>query len=113
LPESVRADGNDFDLARFNVGDTHSLIVGVRGNNEFSALETVRASVAGSDHMETRVARFDPIPPKTTVLVQMADADGKSLLYEGEFAIVTNPLRSFRCRDRQVRLTACCERICA
>ena len=37
-------------------------------------------------------ARFDPIPPKTTVLVQMTDADGKSLLYEGEFAIGTNPL---------------------
>jgi hypothetical protein len=89
----VRASWLDgFDLARFNVGDTHSLIVGVRGTNEFSALETVRTSVAGPDRMETRIARFDPIPPKTTVLVQMTDADGKSLLYEGEFAIGTNPL---------------------
>jgi hypothetical protein len=81
-----------FDLARFNVGDAHSLIVGVSVNNEFSALETVRKAVAGSDHLETRLARLVPAPPKLNVLVQVTDADGKSLLYEGEFAIGTSPL---------------------
>ncbi len=81
-----------FDLARFNVGDAHSLIVGVSANNEFSALETARTSVAGLDRMETRLVRFNPIPPRTTVLVQLMDADGRSLLYEGEFAIGTDPL---------------------
>jgi class 3 adenylate cyclase len=93
--ETLRIKGSwldGFDLARFNVGDTHSLIVGVMGNNEFSALETVRTSVTGSDRIETRLARFFPIPPKTTVLVQLMDADGKSLLYEGEFSIGTEPL---------------------
>jgi class 3 adenylate cyclase len=93
--ETLRVRGSwldGFDLARFNVGDTHSLIVGVSANNEFSALETVRTFVTGSDRMETRLVRFDPIPPKTTVLVQLMDADGRSLLYEGEFAIGTDPL---------------------
>jgi len=93
--ETLRVRGSwldGFDLARFNVGDTHSLIVGVSANNEFSALETARTSVAGLDRMETRLVRFDPVPPKTTVLVQLMDADGRSLLYEGEFAIGTNPL---------------------
>ncbi len=93
--ETLRVRGSwldGFDLARFNVGDTHSLIVGVGANNEFNALETVRTSVTGSDRMETRLVRFDPIPPKTTVLVQLMDADGRSLLYEGEFAIGTTPL---------------------
>jgi class 3 adenylate cyclase len=93
--ETLRVRGSwldGFDLARFNVGDTHSLIVGVSSSNEFSALETVRTSVTGSDRMETRLVRFDPIPPKTTILVQLMDADGRSLLYEGEFAIGTNPL---------------------
>jgi class 3 adenylate cyclase len=93
--ETLRVRGSwldGFDLARFNVGDTHNLIVGVNANNEFNALETVRTSVTGSDRMETRLVRFDPIPPKATVLVQLMDADGKSLLYEGEFAIGTDPL---------------------
>jgi class 3 adenylate cyclase len=93
--ETLRVRGSwldGFDLARFNVGDTHSLIVGVSANNEFNALETARISVTGSDRMETRLVRFDPIPPKTTVLVQLMDADGRSLLYEGEFAIGTDPL---------------------
>jgi hypothetical protein len=93
--ETLRIRGSwldGFDLARFNVGNTQSLIMGMSGNNEFSALETVRTSVAGSDRMETRLARFVPIPPRTTVLVQLMDADGESLFYEGEFAIGTNPL---------------------
>ena len=93
--ETLRVRGSwldGFDLARFNAADTHSLIVGVSGNNEFCALETVRTSASGSDRLETRLARVVPVPPKINVLVQLTDADGRSLLYEGEFAIGTNPL---------------------
>jgi class 3 adenylate cyclase len=93
--ETLRVRGSwldGFDLARFNANDTHSLIVGVSANNEFSALETVRTTVAGSDRLETRLARVVPVPPKVNVLVQLTDADGRSLLYEGEFAIGTSPL---------------------
>jgi hypothetical protein len=93
--ETLRVRGSwldGYDLARFNVNDTHGLIVGVSGNNEFGAVETVRKPAAGSDRMETRVARVVPVPPKITVLVQLMEADSGSVLYEGEFAIATNPL---------------------
>ncbi len=81
-----------FDLARFNANETRSLILGVGENDEFCAVETVRKTVAGSDRLETRLARIAPVPPKLSVLVQVMDADGRSVLYEGEFAIGTNPL---------------------
>jgi hypothetical protein len=93
--ETLRVKGSwldGYDLARFNVNDTHGLIVGVSGNNEFSAVETVRKVTAGSERVETRVARIVPVPPKITVLVQLMEADGGSVLYEGEFVIATNPL---------------------
>jgi len=93
--EMLRVRGtwlDGFDLARFNANETRSLLVGVSGNDEFCAVETVRKAVAGSDHLETRLARIAPVPPKLGVLVQLMDADGRSVLYEGEFAIGTSPL---------------------
>jgi hypothetical protein len=81
-----------YDLSRFNVNETHGLIAGVSGNDEFSAVEAVRKAAGGSDRVETRLARIVPLPPKITLLVQLTEADRGSVLYEGEFAISTSPL---------------------
>jgi class 3 adenylate cyclase len=83
-------DGHD--QAKLNASDSRGLIVGVRGSNGFFALETVRTSVGGTERVEIRPARFAPVPAKLTVLVQLTDAKGQDLLYEGDFAIGTNPL---------------------
>lgn len=81
-----------FDVVKFNANDTRSLIVGVSGDKGFYTLEAVRTTVNGSERVEIRPSRFAPIPPKLTVLVQLTDANGRDVLYEGEFAIGTNPL---------------------
>jgi len=81
-----------FDLAKFNANDTRSLIVGVCGNNGFSALEAVRTVANGAERVEIRPSRLAQVPPKLTVLVQLTEADKGGLLYEGEFEISTSPL---------------------
>ena len=81
-----------FDLVKFNANDIRSLIVGICGNNGFCALEAVRTTVNGAERVDIRPSRFAPVPPKLTVLVQLTDADRRDVLYEGEFAIGTNPL---------------------
>jgi hypothetical protein len=93
--ETLRIKGSwldGYDLARFDSNETHGLILGVSGNSEFCALETVRKAAAGTERFETQLVRFDIIPPKLDVLVQLMDADGINVLFEGEFAIGTNPL---------------------
>ena len=83
-------DGHD--QAKFNVNDTRGLIAGVSIGDGFYALETVRTSLTGTERVEIRPSRFTPVPPKLTVLVQLTDAKGRDVLYEGEFAITTHPL---------------------
>jgi len=93
--EILRINGSwldGHDQAKFNVNDTRGLIVGVSGGEGFRALEAVRTTVNGMERVEIRPSRFEPVPPKLTVLVQLTDAKGRDLLYEGEFAIGTNPL---------------------
>jgi class 3 adenylate cyclase len=100
---TYRVDGRDVlriigswldghDQAKFNVNDTRGLIAGVSIGDGFYALETVRTSLTGTERVEIRPSRFTPVPPKLTVLVQLTDAKGRDVLYEGEFAITTNPL---------------------
>ena len=55
-------------------------------------LEAVRAKVNGTERVEIRPSRFEPPGAKLTVLVQLTDAKGRDLLYEGEFTINTSPL---------------------
>lgn len=93
--EILRIQGSwldGYDQARFNANNTRGLIVGVCGDRGFCALEAVRTTVNGTEHVEIRPSRFASIPPKLTVLVQLTDANGPDVLYEGEFAINTNPL---------------------
>jgi len=81
-----------FDVVKFNSSDTRSLILGVCGSSGFCALEAVRTTVSGTEHIEIRPSRFAKVPPRLTVLVQLTEADKGGLLYEGEFEIGTNPL---------------------
>ena len=93
--EILRINGSwvdGHDQAKLNVNDTRGLILGVGGSEGFRVLEAVRMKVNASERVEIRPARFEPIPPKFNVLVQLTDATGQVLLYEGEFAIRTNPL---------------------
>jgi class 3 adenylate cyclase len=93
--EKLRVKGSwldGYDLARFNVNDSHGLIVGISVNNELCAVETVRTSGTGPERIETRLVHFNPAPSRLDVLVQLTDADGGVVLYEGQFAISTNPL---------------------
>lgn len=93
--EILRINGSwldGHDQAKFNVNDTRGLIAGVSGDEGFRALEAVRTTVNGNERVEIRPSRFAPVPPKLTVVVQLSDAKGRELLYEGEFAIRTNPL---------------------
>ena len=93
--EILRVNGSwldGHDQAKFNVNDTRGLIVGVSGGEGFRVLEAARTSVNGNERVEIRPSRFAPVPPKLTVLVQLSDVKGRDLLYEGEFAISTNPL---------------------
>jgi len=83
-------DGHD--QAKFNVNDTRGLIAGVSIGDGFYGLETVRTSLTGTERVEIRPSRFTPVPPKLTLLVQLTDAKGRDVLYEGEFAITTKPL---------------------
>lgn len=100
---TYRANGNEIlringswldghDQAKFNVNDTRGLIAGVGRDDGFYVLETVRTNVTGTERVEIRPLRLAPVPPKLTVLVQLIDAKGRDLLYEGEFAISMNPL---------------------
>jgi len=93
--EQLRIRGcwlDGYDLARFNAADSHSLIVAVSVNNELCAVETVRTSGTVSDRIETRLVRFTPPLLHLDVLVQLTEADGASVLYEGEFSITADPL---------------------
>ncbi len=98
-----RADGKEIlrikgswldghDQAKLNSNDTRGLIAGVSIGDGFYALETVRTSLTGRERVEIRPSRFTPVPPRLTVLVQLTDARGRDVLYEGEFAITANPL---------------------
>jgi class 3 adenylate cyclase len=93
--EILRINGSwvdGHDQAKFNANDTRGLIVGVSGDDGFRVLEAVRAKVNGTERVEIRPSRFEPPGTKLTVLVQLTDAKGRDLLYEGEFAITTRPL---------------------
>jgi class 3 adenylate cyclase len=93
--ELLRINGSwvdGHDQAKFNANDTRGLIIGVTGDEGFRVLEAVRAKVNGTERVEIRPSRFDPPGTKLTVLVQLTDAKGRDLLYEGEFAIGTDPL---------------------
>jgi hypothetical protein len=93
--EILRINGSwldGHDQAKFNVNDTRGLIVGVGKDDGFYVLETVRTALTGTERVEIRPMRLSPLPPKLTVLVQLIDAKGRDLLYEGEFAISMNPL---------------------
>ncbi len=98
-----RADGKEIlrikgswldghDQAKLNSNDTRGLIAGVSRDDGFYVLETVRTNAAGRERVEIRPSRFAPVPPNLSVLVQLTDAKGRDLLYEGEFAISLNPL---------------------
>jgi class 3 adenylate cyclase len=93
--EILRINGSwvdGHDQAKFNANDTRGLIVGVGGGEGFRVLEAVRTKVNGTERVEIRPSRFEPGASKLTVLVQLTDAKGRDLLYEGEFAIGTDPL---------------------
>ncbi|HUA01739.1 MAG TPA: hypothetical protein VMB02_15495 [Candidatus Aquilonibacter sp.] len=81
-----------YDQARIGTNDARGLIVGVNGPNGFFALEAVRMTVNGAERVEIRPTRFEHVPPKLTVLVQLTDATKQDLLFEGEFALTTKPL---------------------
>jgi len=83
-------DGHD--QARLNAADLRGLILGVRGENGFFALDAVRMTLKGTERVEIRPAPIAGNPARLSVIVQLTDAAKQGLLFEGEFAIATKPL---------------------
>ena len=81
-----------YDQARINAVDMRGLILGVRDDSGFFALEAARMKVNGAERVEIRPSPFEGNPARVGVVVQLTDATKQNLLFEGEFAIATRPL---------------------
>ena len=85
-----------YQAVKFEVDDTHNLILGVLGGASFYGLENRRKEIARYS-VDTTKGRLVSNFPAGTVEVRLTNADSGAILYTGKFLVTTPPLKAVPC----------------